>query len=198
MHKNQYRLLYNAARNQLMVVPEHASSKGGVSISSTSIGDSRASSTDQALINLGHAFLGNIHQYLGKLKHLSFAALRLLALPAVVVMSSASLATLSALSTLPAQAAELAVDASAPANQRPLLTNAANGVPVVNIQTPSAAGVSHNTYSQFDVGSQGVILNNGSTNVQTQLGGYIQGNPYLPGSTARVILNEVNSSNPSY
>src|SRR5262249_54007285 len=35
-----------------------------------------------------------------------------------------------------------------------------NGVPYVNIQTPNAKGVSVNQYSQFDISSAGVILNN--------------------------------------
>lgn len=74
---------------------------------------------------------------------------------------------------------------------------APNGTPVVNIQTPSAAGVSRDTYSQFDVQCNGAILNNSRTNVQTQLGGWVQGNPWLATGSARVILNEVNSSNPS-
>jgi len=98
---------------------------------------------------------------------------------------------------LPVSAAGIIADPAAAANQQPGITNAANGVPLVNIQTPSAAGVSRNTYSQFDVSRQGAILNNSKTNVQTQLGGWVQGNPNLSGSTARVILNEVNSSNPS-
>ena len=93
--------------------------------------------------------------------------------------------------------AQITADQTAPTNQQPIVTQTANGVPLVNIQTPSAAGVSRNTYTQFDVGSQGVILNNARVNTQTQLGGWIQGNPYLPGSSARVILNEVNSANPS-
>ena len=97
----------------------------------------------------------------------------------------------------PLACAQIVADTTAPASQQPIVTQAANGVPLVNIQTPSAAGVSRNTYSQFDVGSQGVILNNARVNTQTQLGGWIQGNPYLPGSSARVILNEVNSANPS-
>ena len=97
----------------------------------------------------------------------------------------------------PSAWAQIVADPSAPGNQQALVTQAANGVPVINIQTPSAAGVSRNLYNQFDVGSQGVILNNSRTNTATQLGGWIQGNPYLPGSPARVILNEVNSANPS-
>jgi len=80
---------------------------------------------------------------------------------------------------------------------RPGQTSAGNGVPVVNITTPSAAGVSRNQYHQFNVQSQGVILNNSTINTQTQLGGWIQGNPNLPYGAARVILNEVTSGNPS-
>jgi len=52
--------------------------------------------------------------------------------------------------------------------------------------------VSRNNYSQFDVGSQGVILNNSRTSVDTQLGGGIAGNPWMARGTAKVILNEVN------
>jgi filamentous hemagglutinin len=93
--------------------------------------------------------------------------------------------------------AQIVADPNAPANQRPTIIGAGNGVPVVNIQTPSAAGVSRNTYKQFDVQQQGAILNNARSNAQTQLGGWVQGNPWLAGGTARVILNEVNSNNPS-
>lgn len=93
--------------------------------------------------------------------------------------------------------AQIVAGPAAPGNQQPMIVPAANGVPLVNIQTPSAAGVSRNVYSQFDVGSAGVIFNNAVTNTATQLGGWIQGNPYLAGGSARVILNEVNSINPS-
>jgi filamentous hemagglutinin len=93
--------------------------------------------------------------------------------------------------------AQIVADPSAPRAQQPTVTSAGNGVPLVNIQTPSSKGVSRNTYSQFDVNQQGAILNNAQTNTPTQLGGYVQGNPNLANGTARVILNEVNSSNPS-
>ncbi|MFP5350106.1 MAG: filamentous hemagglutinin N-terminal domain-containing protein, partial [Gammaproteobacteria bacterium] len=93
--------------------------------------------------------------------------------------------------------ADIEADAAAGANQQPTVLNAANGVPLVNIQTPSAAGVSRNAYSRFDVDNRGAILNNARKNTQTQLGGWIQGNPWLAGGTARVILNEVNANNPS-
>ena len=97
----------------------------------------------------------------------------------------------------PLAQAQIIADPSAPGNQRPIVLAAPNGVPVVNIQTPSAAGVSRNTYSRFDVQRDGLILNNSRTNVSTQLGGWISGNPYLATGPARVILNEVNSASPS-
>ncbi|SUX30469.1 hemagglutinin repeat-containing protein [Chromobacterium vaccinii] len=98
-----------------------------------------------------------------------------------------------------ALAGGIVADPNAPAAQRPSVINTANGLPQVNIQTPSAAGVSRNQYSQFDVNKGGAILNNSATSVQTQLGGWIQGNPHLnpAAAPARVILNEVNSANPS-
>ena len=94
--------------------------------------------------------------------------------------------------------AQIRSDPSAPGNQRPTVLLAPNGVPLVNIQTPSAAGVSRNTYSQFDVQPNGAILNNSRTDTSTQLGGWVQANPWLATGSARVILNEVNSSNPSH
>uniref|UniRef100_UPI002AD20068 two-partner secretion domain-containing protein n=1 Tax=Halothiobacillus sp. TaxID=1891311 RepID=UPI002AD20068 len=113
-----------------------------------------------------------------------------------------SFATLVALGAvmlnLPMVQAAIVADHQAPQNQQPTILNTANGLPLVNIQTPSAAGVSRNTYSQFDVQHQGAILNNARTNTSTQLGGWVQGNPWLANGSARVILNEVNSANPSH
>lgn len=84
-----------------------------------------------------------------------------------------------------------------PGNLRPTVLVAPNGVPLINIQTPSAAGVSRNVYNQFDVMRNGAVLNNSRVNVQTQLGGIVQGNPWLAGGPARVILNEINGGNPT-
>jgi len=93
--------------------------------------------------------------------------------------------------------AQVVADPSAPGQQRATVLRAANGVLQVNVQTPSAAGVSRNVYSQFDVPASGAILNNARTDVQTQLGGWIQANPWMKDGSARVILNEVRSGNPS-
>jgi filamentous hemagglutinin len=94
--------------------------------------------------------------------------------------------------------AQIRADATAPPDQRPTILQTGNAVPLVNIQNPTAAGVSRNSYSQFDVDRNGAILNNSRTDTQTQLGGWVQGNPWLATGSARVILNEVNSSNPSH
>ncbi len=73
-----------------------------------------------------------------------------------------------------------------------------NGLPQVNVARPSSAGVSVNTYNQFDVQKPGAILNNSATMVQTQQAGWINGNQnYGAGQAARIIVNQVNSPNPS-
>ncbi|WP_230950073.1 hemagglutinin repeat-containing protein [Burkholderia cepacia] len=73
-----------------------------------------------------------------------------------------------------------------------------NGLPQVNVAKPSGAGVSVNTYNQFDIQKAGAILNNSATMVQTQQAGWINGNPnYGAGQAARIIVNQVNSPNPS-
>ncbi|WP_174995681.1 hemagglutinin repeat-containing protein [Pandoraea horticolens] len=87
---------------------------------------------------------------------------------------------------------------SAPGGQGPGVVQTANGLQQVNITAPTAAGVSKNVYSQFDVPRQGVILNNSPTVVNTRQAGYINGNPnFSRDQAARVILNQVNSNSPS-
>lgn len=85
------------------------------------------------------------------------------------------------------------------ANPNTTLDRAGNGVPIVNIATPNASGLSHNQFLDYNVGAQGVILNNGATQTSnTQLGGHVIGNPNLKNSgSAQAILNEVISANPS-
>ena len=99
----------------------------------------------------------------------------------------------------PVMADGIVADGGANPSQRPEVINTQNGLPQVNITAPNQAGVSHNQYQQFDVDAKGAILNNSAVMTSTQMAGMIQGNPNLnPNSApARVILNEVNSNNPS-
>ncbi len=169
MNKNSFRIIFNKRRGQLMAVAENSSTQGKGAIGETSF------SGESGIV--GNATVG--------IGALSFAMLCALGV------------VLWALPT-PNAHAQVVAYRNAPGNQQPTVLQAANGVPQINIQTPGAAGLSRNVYSQFDVQSKGVILNNSRTNVQTQQGGWVQGNPWLTTGSARVILNEVNSSNPSY
>ena len=176
MNKNRFRIIFNAVRGVMMVVAEFVKSH-----------TASADSTDSSPVNDSQSQINpsdSPEDDEATIRPFVFSIMLALGLVCVVVYIA------------PARA-DIIADQTAPANQRPVVINAPNGVPLVNIQTPSAAGVSRNVYSQFDVNNQGAILNNSRNNVQTQLGGFVQGNPYLATGTARIILNEVNASNPS-
>lgn len=93
--------------------------------------------------------------------------------------------------------AQAIADQAAAASKRPVIDTTANGIPLVQIATPNAAGVSHNLYTQFNVDPAGLILNNSPTTVLTQQAGYVAGNQNLANGAASVILNEVTSTSRS-
>ncbi|EKN4171031.1 hemagglutinin repeat-containing protein [Yersinia enterocolitica] len=75
--------------------------------------------------------------------------------------------------------------------------NSVNGVTVVDIVKPSASGLSHNQYNEFNVNKAGAVFNNSLNAGQSQLAGQLSANQNLNGQAASIILNEVISRNPS-
>jgi filamentous hemagglutinin family protein len=85
------------------------------------------------------------------------------------------------------------------ANGATQVYNSPNGVPVIDIANPNASGLSHNQYNHYNVGNNGLVLNNGTINQishASQLAGQVAANLNLT-SQARVILNEVVAPNRS-
>ncbi len=168
MNKRHYKVIFSRVLNQLVVVSELAKSQGKA--------QSENMSSEQVKTGLFSTALS--------LNPIHFSLM--LALGFVFLSPSV-------------QAEDMAIraDKSAPGNQQPTVLQTGNGIPQVNIQAPSQAGVSRNQYSQFDVAEKGAVLNNARKAAQTQMAGWVQGNPNLARGEAKVILNEVNSANPS-
>ena len=168
MNKRHYKVIFSRVLNQLVVVSELAKSQGKA--------QSENMSSEQVKTGLFSTALS--------LNPIHFSLM--LALGFVFLSPSV-------------QAEDMAIraDKSAPGNQQPTVLQTGNGIPQVNIQAPSQAGVSRNQYSQFDVAEKGTVLNNARKAAQTQMAGWVQGNPNLARGEAKVILNEVNSANPS-
>ncbi|HAY49651.1 DUF637 domain-containing protein [Thalassospira sp.] len=99
---------------------------------------------------------------------------------------------------LPTIAHAQAVQDTSQSGTIPSMETAPNGVPVINIATPSGQGVSHNRFKSFDIETQGMIFNNSKNLGTSQLGGVLLANPNLKNSaTAKIILNEVTGNGPS-
>ena len=168
MNKRHYKVIFSRVLNQLVVVSELAKSQGKAQSENVSAEQEKTGLFSTALS------LNPIHFSL------------MLALGFVFLSPSVH-----------AEDMAIRADKSAPGNQQPTVLQTGNGLPQVNIQTPSAGGVSRNQYSQFDVAEKGAVLNNARKAAQTQMAGWVQGNPNLARGEAKVILNEVNSANPS-
>lgn len=85
-------------------------------------------------------------------------------------------------------------------NGAPNIVQSSNGTDVLNIVKPTAGGVSHNKFLEYNVSDQNLILNNhayktGIPQGESTLGGTVAFNPnFWTGDAARVILNEVTSN----
>ena len=114
----------------------------------------------------------------------------------MVFMSYLALGLVSVIT--PSYAGTIIVDKNAESHQRPIIAQTDKGATQVNIAAPNKNGVSHNKYNQFDVDKNGVILNNTKLDSRSRLGGNIKGNALLQDTgSAKIILNEVNSKDPS-
>jgi len=95
-----------------------------------------------------------------------------------------------------AEAQTVSVDPTQPSST--LIDSTQSGVPIIHIDAPNDSGVSHNLFTDFNVGQQGLILNNSSEVATSQLGGQIFANPNLiGGSEANLIISEVTGGNRS-
>ncbi|WP_174425394.1 filamentous hemagglutinin N-terminal domain-containing protein [Cupriavidus basilensis] len=92
---------------------------------------------------------------------------------------------------VPALHASIACAQISAAPGGPAIGATANGVPLVQITAPNAAGVSHNQFQNYNVGVNGLVLNNSANGAATQIGGNVAGNAALANGAASVILNEV-------
>jgi filamentous hemagglutinin len=178
MNKNRFRIIFNQLRGLMMVVAENVKSHSA----------SAESGTHSTAASLSPSFTKKQSDMSVILRPLAFSLMCALGLVAIIP-NPININTVQA---------EAKAASNVPGNQRPTVLRAPNGVEVVNIQTPSAAGVSRNVYETLNVPAQGMIFNNSRTSVRTELGGWIQANPWLATGSARVILNEVNSNHPSY
>jgi filamentous hemagglutinin len=178
MNKNRFRIIFNQLRGLMMVVAENVKSHTA----------SAESGTNSKAASLSPSSTKNQRNMSVTVRPLAFSLMCALGLVTVTPNPF----------NVGSAHAEAKAATNVPGNQRPTVLTAPNGVEVVNIQTPSAAGVSRNVYEILNVPTQGMIFNNSRTNVQTELGGWIQANPWLATGSARIILNEINSSNPSY
>ena len=89
-----------------------------------------------------------------------------------------------------------------PISNNATLGTSSNNIPVLNITKPTATGVSVNKFNDFNVGKEGLIVNNlnlqdyNVTYKSALSNQHVEFNPnFRDGESAKIILNEVVSSN---
>ena len=139
MNKTLYKVIFNKKRGAMVAVAENTLRDG----------KSNADTTGGSVhLNGSHTLSGSLNPAspTARLGTLSFSLL--LAAGTALIIAPA------------AHAADIAADKAAPGNQQPTILQSANGTPQVNIQTPSAGGVSINQYRQCDFR----LVNRGKSN----------------------------------
>ncbi|WP_261314218.1 hemagglutinin repeat-containing protein [Burkholderia latens] len=167
MNSGIFRLVFSAVRGMLVAVDENASVHGG---------GERA--RVRRAVHLASADSGISIWFAARAT--AFAALCTFGMQPLAVEAQA---------TLP-----MTPDRSGPTH--PVIGVSASGIPLVNITAPRN-GVSLNNFTQYNVGTKGAVLVNSGRDSQSQLAGWVQGNPFIGNNPARVIVNQVTSGNPS-
>ncbi|MBE3609446.1 filamentous hemagglutinin N-terminal domain-containing protein [Campylobacter californiensis] len=93
--------------------------------------------------------------------------------------------------------AQIIPDKSASQSNQPAISKSSNNAFIVNIVTPNNKGISFNEYARFNTPNSGTVLNNSVNGANTSIAGFVNANPFLNGGYANLIVNQVNSSNPS-
>ena len=115
--------------------------------------------------------------------------------PRSALITSSLMLTLLSLPVLGSAAFAAPVPTVTPSSGNTRSYLAPNGVTVVDIATANSAGVSVNLYSQYNIGTSGLVLNNGVSSQLTRqslLAGQVYANVNLL-TPATLILNEVTS-----
>ncbi|MCP9267496.1 filamentous hemagglutinin N-terminal domain-containing protein [Xenorhabdus sp. XENO-1] len=66
-----------------------------------------------------------------------------------------------------------------------------SNVSIINIEKPNDFGISYNAYQEFNISSEGKVLNNSTKDTTSQLAGQINKNPNFSDTSAKLIINEV-------
>ncbi len=130
------------------------------------------------------------------MKYKNYVPKKQIRLSTYLLLSSVSFATFAF-----AQNNNIVIDQAAHQGAgKPSIVQSSNGTDVLNIVKPTAGGVSHNKFLEYNVSDQNLILNNltfktGIPQGESTLGGTVAFNPnFGTGDAARVILNEVTSN----
>jgi filamentous hemagglutinin family protein len=91
----------------------------------------------------------------------------------------------------PLAMAQVVVD---PSESSIYVDESVNGVPIVGINAPTN-GVSQNKFSDYNVGANGLIINNSISYGMSALGGYLMGNANFGDAAASTILFDVTGRN---
>ncbi|WP_064581460.1 filamentous hemagglutinin N-terminal domain-containing protein [Streptobacillus moniliformis] len=66
-----------------------------------------------------------------------------------------------------------------------------NGIDVINISTPSSKGISHSTFTDFNIGEKGAVINNSKNIARSRIAGLINGNKNIKEKRAKLALLDV-------